>query len=216
MSIFTLLGFGTNWDRVDRMRLKESLWQAGIVVKEVTHLEYYDYDMEIFFTKCYWKIKKEWAYKVILAFGEECPTRTEYNKFTDFSSTMDLLPSARKLRKNPALQQSWDVAYAWAVQYNKHKTETILAEKEKKNVDLELELKTMKAKIARYKEQIEISELDKKNILAAKDRKIAKLKEILAKKNLKINQLKRKKSYQEFKKNQIEEIEFEASEEEEK
>lgn len=59
MGIFRLLGFGTNWDRVNRMELAKRLYDAGIVVKNMTHLEAYGYDVEKFFADNTDGIKKD-------------------------------------------------------------------------------------------------------------------------------------------------------------
>lgn len=211
MGIFRLLGFGTNWDRVNKNELRRSLYSTGIVVKNVIHLEDYDYNIEDFFDKNTDDIRKDWAYKVILSFGPDCPTNTEYNRFQEFGSTVDLLPSARKLRKNPALQDSWNIAYQWAKDYEQGKTEVMLATKERQNKNLEQELSVMRAKMRKYQEKVEMLEANRETVLLAKDQEIEKLKEKLEKQKLKFHRLKRKDSYKVFKKN-LPELELEDTE----
>lgn len=191
------------------MELARRLYDAGIVVKNMTHLEAYDYDMEKFFAENVDGIKKDWAYQVVLSFGSDCPTTNEYNKFDHFASTMGLLPSAKKLRKSPSLQKSWEIAYHWAYEYEQSKLETVIAVKEKKNSQLEQELRVMKAKIKQYEDKIAAFQSNKDHELLAKDQEIAKLKESISKHKLKINQLKRKYSYKAFKKNEPPELERE-------
>lgn len=191
------------------MELAKRLYEAGIVVKNMTHLEAYNYDMEKFFAENVDGIKKDWAYQVVLSFGSDCPTTNEYNKFDHFASTMGLLPSERKLRKNPGLQESWDIAYHWAYEYEQSKLATVIAVKEKKNSQLEQDVRVMKAKIKQYEDKITGVQIAKNQELLAKDQEIAKLKESVSKHKLKINQLKRKYSYKAFKKKEGPELEQE-------
>lgn len=201
MNIFRVLGFGTNWNRVEKNILIQRMWEYGIIVRHMTCLELFDFDIERFFTENDQGITKEWAYKVVLAFGAECPTLREFPDFGLYYSVNTLLPSYRQWKKNPDIQTSWELAYKWAVEYEKNRLQTIIANKEKQNKALEKEIKTMKEQMIDYQDQIKAFEIKDQSHLVAKDHEIAKLKELAAKQKLKLNQIRRKQINKLFKKN---------------
>lgn len=213
MSIFTLLGFGTNWDRVNKNKLIQSLYSVGIVVFNIVWLlkKDYDYDMEKFLKSNIDGIKREWAYKVIIAFGSDCPTKSEYPKFKEFVSVSHLIPSAKEVQKNPELQQNWDIAYQWALEYQRSKRTVILQTKQETNRDLENQLKQMEVKITTYERKLADLKAERKHSLLLKDQKISELNEYIAKKQWKYHKSERKKDYKEFKKVQKKNLKVELS-----
>lgn len=147
MNVWNLLGFGTNWDRINKIQERERLEYIGTIIHSITCLNAYENGME--------GIVNEYGakevYKVIKTFGKEIPTRTKYDKFQDYVSTSDLVPSARQVRKNEYYQEKWTVAYNWAMTYEKTKIEIVIAEKEEWNIkikELEEKIKALENKIA--------------------------------------------------------------------
>lgn len=149
MSILKLLGLGTNWNHVNKIQEKAYLERIARIVHSITCLMIYDYDMN----KCIHDLSRqlhidessmsEEVYKVIKGFGTKIPTRTEYNKFDEFSSLSDYLPTARKVKKYLHYQEAWDIACQWAKEYDKQRSLTIINQKNERIKELELEVKQM-------------------------------------------------------------------------
>lgn len=167
MSILKLLGFGTNQKRVNKMELKRQLMEVGLIVRSITDLRLYEYDMENYFKDDDWGPPpvKEKIYKIIKEFGPNVPTTTEYDAFNNFLATSDLLPTAKQVRKNPEYQKCWDIAYKWAKSYEyKNSNEAIIDAIKSTNENYINEANTAKKTIDANNKKIEELELKIKNL----------------------------------------------------
>lgn len=152
MSIWSLLGIGTNWDRVEKKQEKEYLEQITMRIADIINLDiFYDNNIEKMLQEACKKYNldeeayAEEIYKIIKGFGPKVPTTTEYYKLGQVG--IERIPSARKVKKFPSYQTCWDKGWQWAKEYRKTRSAFILFEKDKKIKELELEIKKMDKKI---------------------------------------------------------------------
>lgn len=139
MGLLDLLGFGTNWNKIEKEYQKQIKWELEDLITDII------FSGEGDVTKAIQKYGEQKVINVLKYFGTNVPTKSNY---PDYFLNGTNIPSNREIKKYSRFQKNWDKAQIW------------LQEKEKNSINFEsLEAENLILENIILKKQLQLKEL---------------------------------------------------------